>query len=73
MKRSFVVLVAVVLFCSSVPSLFAEPEQLQSCCSGPGECGDAQCCDASSLNMPPCDIQNTGYCMVVCIRPGGSN
>jgi hypothetical protein len=73
MKRSFLVLVATVIFCSSVPSLFAQPEQLQSCCSGVGDCGGAKCCDPESLNMLPCDPEELGYCMVTCVRPNGRN
>lgn len=71
MKRSFLVLLAAAIFCSTVPSLFAEPEQLQTCCSAQGECGSAQCCDPKLLDMPPCDLEKIGYCMAVCIRPTG--
>jgi hypothetical protein len=73
MKRWFLVLVGAVIFFSSVPSLLAEPEQLQSCCSGLGDCGGAKCCDPELLGMLPCDIEQAGYCMVVCLRPTGGN
>ena len=55
----------------SAPSVWAEPQDPQVCCGDASDCGGKHCCDAESLGMLPCSLEQTGYCMAICIRPGG--
>jgi len=61
---------AFVLMWSSM-SLQAEPELVDLCCGGPGDCGAGdRCCPPEILGLSDCSDTDLGYCRTSCVRPG---
>ena len=65
------VLICAAVLVASAPSLLAQPNTPLVCCADEFGCGSKLCCVFDPMDYPKCSDEATGYCMAVCIRPGG--
>jgi len=76
MKWQWTLLLSCVLaIVGGTVSLAATIESPWVCCNEPKDCGGGGfvCCPDEIMGMPPCNGDQPGYCVSVCIRPGGDD